>query len=487
MRTLFWLFLVAAAVMAPSILMGPGVSHSSTYNFVWTSQFGDALRQGTLYPRWLPGSFEGMGAPVFFFYPPLAFWLSGGLDALGLSTEQAINGAAFVVLLLSGLAMHHWLKERSQWPLAGAIAYMVAPYHLLDFGVRGALAEFASFIWLPLIALGIARLPERRGVLLLGCSFAGMILTHLPMATLTGLFLIAPLVVWRIRSDRTLLLPAIGAGLLGVALSAFYLLPAAMLQAHISVKALWAPYYNPVNWHFFWHPDDTLGNLQMLGLGLIALSLAVPARNIWTVLTIVTAVAAIGIVPFLWLIPPLDKVQFPWRLLGVTEFVAITALFTARVRLKPLYLAAGAALLIVPYALLAQYSLIAMQKQPDRAALATLPDAVEYVPPTYNYWPIIDRRRMLDLRQYRDLPRGTAITVDRPGPVTMGRWDFPAFAVEHEGKRIPSAGPILHFEASAPGTYRIVRVWLWQEVVGGILSVLAVLAAAMLARTRRAR
>lgn len=490
MRVLFRLALVAAIILAPGFLMEPGYSHSAKYNYIWTSQFADALRAGTLYPRWMPASFEGLGSPTFFFYPPVAFWLSGGLNALGLSTFHAIYGAAFLFLLFSGFAMHRWLVARSDWPLLGAIAYMVAPYHLLDLGVRGALAEFASFVWLPLIALGINALPRRRGILLLACAFAGLILTHLPMATLVGLFLIAPLVFARAWQQPALLIPATGAGVLAIGLTAFYLVPAISLQPYMSTQGLWSPYYMPVNWHFFWNPDPTLGNLQLLGLGLVALALAAPTRTIWTWLTVGTAIAAIGMLPFLWLLPPIDKVQFPWRLLGVTEFAAVTALFSTKgERLRRIFVAMGAALLVVPYALLVKYSVIGLNSPPNFARIhATMPDAVEYVPNGFNYRAIMNGQRELDLRQYKALPRGDSIKVERPGTVVMGRWTFPIWQVQLDGKPVPSAGPMLHFEARTPGTYRIVRVWLWQEIVGGILSALAVLAAVALNwRGRRVR
>lgn len=50
--------LVAAVLMLPAFLFGPGDSHSAAYNYIWTSQFGSEMAQGNLYPRWLPDSFE---------------------------------------------------------------------------------------------------------------------------------------------------------------------------------------------------------------------------------------------------------------------------------------------------------------------------------------------------------------------------------------------------------------------------------------------
>ncbi|UZW55100.1 hypothetical protein NUH86_16760 [Sphingobium sp. JS3065] len=337
------LALVAALILLPTFLLGPGFSHSVTYNYVWTSQFGTEIAKGNLYPRWLPGSFEGLGSPAFYFYPPIAFWIAGAFDAGGLSTLAAINMAAFLTLLLSGITMYHWLSGRGTYPLIGAILYMAAPYHLLDFYVRGALAEFTAFIWYPLIALAIVRLPERRGIVLLTLSYAGLVLTHLPMAMLTGFFLIAPLGAYKIWHDRRAIWPLVISGALAVGLAAFYLVPALTMQGYISSQLLWGAWYRASSWGLLAHGPL----LQMLyipvligGLALMSLS----ARSIWTFVSLLAALAALGLIPFIWDIPPLSQAQFPWRLLGLIEFAAITAMLSCRP--KPILLGLGLARLI---------------------------------------------------------------------------------------------------------------------------------------------
>lgn len=482
MRIWVWtsLFLAALTVMAPYFLFEDGSSHSGTYNYIWTHAFSEAIQAGTLYPRWLPHSFDGLGSPTFYFYPPIAFWLSGGLGAIGLTTLQAITTAEFIVILGSGVTMHLWLKGRSRFPLLGAIFYMVAPYHLLDLGVRGALAELAAFCWLPLIALGIHGLPERRGALLLTGSFAGLVLTHLPTAVLTGIFLIAPLIFWRARLQPALLMPAATSGALAIASTAFYLLPALTLQDHISSELLWSPYYQPANWVIFVNPDPTLGNVQLIGVGMLLIALS--TRSIWTGLTAVTAIAAIGLASPLWLLPPLDKVQFPWRLLSVTEFVAITAVFTISGRRSVLLIGAGLACLVIPYILLFEQARKNLSSpQHYDTLLPLLPDAVEYLPAGFRYEGTIGHKRAPDLSAYKNLPRGSTIVVDRPSIVTLGRAAFPIWQVQRDGKPVPSRGPLIQFKATA-GTYKVVRIWIWQEVAGWVITLIALLSGFVLWR-----
>jgi uncharacterized membrane protein len=158
---------VALMAMLPELIVGLSISDSMRYNIVWTDQFTQLFRAGDLYPRWLPQSWDGLGSPAFYFYPPLFFWAASLADVatLGLlETGRVASLASLALLAVSGLAMHAWLRSfvSPRPALIGALAYMLAPYHLYDIYGRGALAEVTSYAWLPLIMLAIRRIGEGR-------------------------------------------------------------------------------------------------------------------------------------------------------------------------------------------------------------------------------------------------------------------------------------------------------------------------------------
>ncbi|QDC38049.1 YfhO family protein [Sphingobium fuliginis] len=466
----FILTLVGIGALLPSFLWGPGATHSHLYNHMWTAHFGEQMAAGHLYERWLPNSFEGLGAPTFYFYPPLAYWVSGGLRALGLTIPQAINGAGLLLLVASGLTMHAWLSARGTYPLLGAILYMLAPYHLYNFHVRGALAEFAALIWLPLIALGIERLPHRRGLLLLALSYGALIITHLPLAVLTGVFLIGPLMARRIWQERTALPLGAAAGVIALGLSAFFLLPAATLQADISTGLLWGPGYRATDWSIY-NTNFTM----FTGPALALIILSWPARSVWTVQTVIGALAAVRLLPFVWDIPLLNKAQFPWRMMGIVEFTAITALLSCQLRRIRVALVGGAALLVFAYALMASRTLDALNHPVDYALIdRVMPDAPEYLPKGFDTSLVEKEYRWTDLRRFRTLPRGNEIAAKVPGRVTIHQADFPIWRVMRDGSPVPHEGPLISFDAQ-PGIYRIERVTVWQEKAGLAISILAVL------------
>ncbi|QNP46197.1 hypothetical protein H9L14_02825 [Sphingomonas sediminicola] len=144
--------------------------------------------------------------------------------------------------------MYAWLRETAKSPLLGALLFMAMPYHVLDFYGRGALAEFTAIALIPLVALGVKRAAEGRFVLG-AIAYAAMILTHVPLALLASIFLIAPYAVWLCwKEPRKLLRVAIPVTL-GILLSAIFLLPAVLLEPYRDTANLWRlATFNPESW-----------------------------------------------------------------------------------------------------------------------------------------------------------------------------------------------------------------------------------------------
>ena len=150
------------ALMLPVLLAPTPLSDSHAITLVWSHQFTALVAAGDLWPRWLPWSHDGLGAPVFYFYGPFAFWVVAAFGIAGLATWLAIAAAATALLIASGFGMHALLRARgAPRPLAGAALYMAAPYHLLDFARRGALAEFAAMALVPLVRAWRSRVLRR--------------------------------------------------------------------------------------------------------------------------------------------------------------------------------------------------------------------------------------------------------------------------------------------------------------------------------------
>ncbi len=515
-RDLLVLALVALIGMAPSLIFGPGVIDSAPYNHIWTLQFGEALARGEVYPRWLPHSFDGLGSPTFYFYPPLAFYLAGSFCAAGLATGQAINAAALIVTWASGASMRFWLAGRSRRPLPWSCLYMVAPYHLADWYLRAALAEYSAFVWLPLIALALDSLRRPWGAPLLALAYAGLIMTHLPVALLASLGLILPLAVAvTLRADRRATLQMMAGLACGLALAAVYLAPALTLQANSSSALLWTPMFQPANWSIFDRGGPVPWGLRawvvpiaaaifVLGasVGLAAWRTGRSAAVIWGAIASVAAILALGAPPGLWTLPFLAKVQFPWRILAIAEFSALSA---AAIAPPPrAALAVTAAIAASAYGRTLDQGVASLRDADAiRRIDATLPDAVEYLPAGFTAGGFDPRVRVADLRSLRGpLVSGPArltgldpdgrigLRVDAPGAIVIRRFAFPAWRVTRQGREVATwaSGPgrLLAFDAT-PGAYVVTLVALPPERLGSAISVggLLGLAGLVLAGRRR--
>ncbi len=363
---------VASLLLVLPAIMHPPMLHDSFWiDWVWADQFTAELAKGNLYPRWLPRSHDGLGSPVFYFYPPLAFYVSGAFGLAGLPTYASVIATFWAALLASGYAMHLWLKAFAPRPLLGSLLFMAAPYHLIDFYGRGAQAEFLAVAFIPLVAWSMRE--DRPNLLAL--SYAGLILSHMPLALLVSVFLIAPYALYLKKPLRSAW-PLV----LGVSLSAVYLWPALALEPYRDAASLWSQAnLRPENWTVL--SSTPVGPMRLtFGLILVASAPAIVALRVadqraLAIYAAVCAAFAAGLVPGFWSLPVLEKVQFPFRLLPMMEFALATG---AAMIVRPLLLAAW-----IPALFLSTTFTLQVERQRDWtiAELSRLhPDVPENLP-----------------------------------------------------------------------------------------------------------
>lgn len=533
------LFLVAAAIllMAPSLVLGTLQGHDAPHTLKWGSEFEEQFRAGILYPRWLPGYFDGIGAPVFYFYPPFSYWIDGLVNvATGdlLPVSYNLSVARLVMMLASGLAMHAWLTGSAASPraaLIGAIVYMAAPYHLFDHYVRAAQAEFSVYILIPLVMLAVRRAGSGlSGVVLLGGSYGFLAMAHLPsllLVSYTALPLFVLYTAWRIGERRQALAflarCALG-GVLGLGLAAIYLVPALTLQAWINTEEL------------FWFGAERFLLLQLLFAGdlekwldvvswatlaftLAAIAvLAITAQRpqgwrseaaFWAVISLLCAAFVSGAVRWFWELPQTAKVQFPFRLLIVLEFAIVSALclvpWPARSRLGVAILAAGAAALLP--------TLYALGRDTHEMLQRPLPqvdnpryDAFEYLPAGFDRRPgDDDYLQSVIVPTISCTPEPTVchavetgfgslrieVEGELPTSVVLRRFYFPGWRLDPDVPiRATERRKLLSFTAP-PGrhVWQLTRQTLpaerWGQAISA-LSLVLLLAIAAIARRRRA-
>jgi len=403
----------AFLIMAPELIAGPSYSSSFRYNFVWAGEFSRLILAGNPWPRWLPGMWDGLGSPTFYFYSPLYFWVVSAVRALGpgvVPVATATTAATMLILGASGIAMRIWLRgfANSTAALVGALAYMVGPYRIADIYARGALAEATAYVFLPLVMIALRRVQASRGatgVAGVALAYAGLILSHLPAALLASVTLMPITILWWAwragigpgGTGRALLLRCAAGLLVGGGLAACYWLPALALRSYGSPAAMGGTFFNIERW-FFWSPAAWPEMVPQASLTLASLLLALAAiaskgtdraARPWIALILLSGLLISGALPFVWRLPGLREVQFAWRLLVVVEFATVTLLVIARPRLThPFTIGGVVALAVSAGAVLAdaRVRMEAAWREGDvgrSRSLANMAGAPEYLPAGY--------------------------------------------------------------------------------------------------------
>jgi hypothetical protein len=332
--------LIAATLLTLPAALGPvRVNDSFWIDWVWLDQFARELQGGVVYPRWLPLSHGGLGSPVFYYYPPLAFYAGSAFVSAGLSVYGALLATFFAGYVLSGAGMYLWLRDQARRPLIGALVYMIAPYHACNFYLRGAVAEFLATAFLPFVMLGLRHLHTRprNALAVTALSYAALICSHLPLALLASVFLLGPYAVIQVRRAPRQSVYVIAALATGVMLAGAYLLPALALAPYRDAAVLWKnPVLQPQNWTF-WHEPMPRAYLAMLVIGaalaLPLVTLVATERSRWAMFGLGCVLLGIGLIPVMWTLPLIRSVQFPFRIFPIAEFALATALAGATGRL----------------------------------------------------------------------------------------------------------------------------------------------------------
>ncbi len=193
-----------------------------------------SVRHGDLWPRYSPGMAFGYGIPTFNYYSPLSLYPMEALHlAFGLRPVDAFLWGVMLYLFLGTLGAY-LLGAAWGGPLVGlgtAAAYTYAPYTLINWTQRGAIAELLALALLAWTMWALRQLSlygrRRDFVLAVGC-FTLLILTH-NITALIGAALLAAysVLLWWVSPQPPRAFIWLGLALLfPLALAAIYWMPA---------------------------------------------------------------------------------------------------------------------------------------------------------------------------------------------------------------------------------------------------------------------
>jgi hypothetical protein len=531
-------FMTATLAMLPAILFGAmreGVD--SIFHARWQEAFARQFWAGDLYPRWLMDLNDGFGSPAFFVYPPISHVVTALLHPLfpdPATIALRLGLSAWLAMLLSGLACLGWLRrafpEAPNAALAGALVYLLAPYHLyIDVYQRGAFAEVWAFVWPPLTLMMLTSADRLSGrtIAVTALTLAGLFTTHAPSILVAGPAFGLYALILDVRDRRPDRLMALTlAALLGLLLAGAYLGTALTHSAYIDTTALFSGRNLAGNWLLggpAW-PDPGIelyihiASALTFGVGLllatIALARSRTAPGIQAVAALIVLLLALLLMSIvskpLWdLQLPLDRVQFPWRFLllasmGLALAAAACAATTPRIaRLFPVVAIVLGVGINIGFTLLP--SRLPASIDPNSITLAT-PGNESWDAPEYRLaspaevqglFASGERVRLLEGQgkiAVRDWsPRHIRLTADlaTPGVIAVRQFEYPGWAAT--GGRLIGGAKTLQVAAQAGKSdidlrlepIRAEQVGWWASLCGLLILVSLCITPRLVARCRR--
>ena len=233
--------------------------------------FADLLRHGDWFPRWAPDLYLGYGYPVFNYVPPLPYYLAAGGHFLGLDRYGGLQAVGIVAIFAGASGAFSLARVLWQSSVTGSLAaaaYALAPYPFLyNLYIRGNVPEALALGLLPWLLWAAWRhwhAPRWPRAVPLALLTALLMLTH----NISAFLSVGLLLPWLLcllcsgtsgASGRRVALNApCGAVLGGLALSAYFWLPALGGRDFVHIYYLHQSGLDPREWLF-----DPLGVVSL--------------------------------------------------------------------------------------------------------------------------------------------------------------------------------------------------------------------------------
>lgn len=304
----------------------------------------NSIKQGDKFGIIMSDFCNGFGYSWNLFYSPLTAYIPLLFRLFTSSFVLCLKLFMLFTIALSGICMFQFVYKMFRSYKAGvivAVLYMCAPYHLTDLYNRIAIAELASFIFLPIVFSGMYDLFHRKNKkpysIIIGA--VGLILTHNIIAVYTAIFCFVYLLIHYKKITTGTIKKIVISVILILLCTSFYWIPLlehmlatnyevflpqrmykdnTLISSKLGISDLFVTKHFEMNFH--------IGFVILFGiLLLVCYRKKIPNRykeplRIFSIFGIVSVIMTLKIFPFEYLPNSLKMIQFTWRMMEFASF-----------------------------------------------------------------------------------------------------------------------------------------------------------------------
>ncbi len=209
------------------------------------AQFHKALSDGEFPVAWGDG-FANYGLPLGTIAHQLPAYTGALMTFVTHDPLMSFNIVYLISAIASAVLLYIFLTRylSAESSLLAVIFFSLAPYRIMNLYMRGAMPEFASAVWVPVLLLGVWGVAKRETVrwyVLVGIGALGLILTH-PMMLVVYAPVVGIYAVLQFGRSWKRWRGVVIAGIVAVGISAYYFLP-----LNLEMKYL---YYGGMSSHY---------------------------------------------------------------------------------------------------------------------------------------------------------------------------------------------------------------------------------------------
>lgn len=224
------IFLIVALI--PAFFPGVFYGHDIYFHLSRINGIVEGLKAGNFPVLIYPGYFSGYGYANGIFYPDIFLYIPAILNLLGLST--ILSYKIFLVIITIGIlvSMYFCVKKITHSNYIATIIsvlYLMSSYRMTDMWIRAALGETITFVFFPLIILGLYEIiyGNEKNWRYFTIGLLGVVFSHIISIVfcliITMVFCFSN--IKKLFKEKNRLKYLLIAGFLAIGISAFFTLP----------------------------------------------------------------------------------------------------------------------------------------------------------------------------------------------------------------------------------------------------------------------